>query len=98
MQFFDGCPHWNLAEERLRQAMTDVGRDDVEVIYQRIDSPEDAERLDFHGSPTLLISGRDVFAKRDMPVIFGCRIYETEQGTQGAPSVAQLRHVLRSAS
>ena len=98
IQFVDGCPHWNLAEQRLRQAMRDLGRDDVEIIYQRIDSPDDAERLGFHGSPTLLINGRDVFATREMPVSFGCRMYETEEGTQGAPSVAQLRYVLRSGS
>ena len=78
--------------------MTDVERDDVEISYQRIDSAEDAERLDFHGSPTLLINGRDPFASRELPVNFGCRIYETEEGPQGAPSVAQLRHVLRSTS
>ena len=40
IQFLDGCPHWDLAEQRLRQAAKDLGRDDVEVIRQRIDSPE----------------------------------------------------------
>ena len=98
IQYFDGCPHWQLGEQRLRQAMSDVGREDVQITYQRIDSPEDAESLDFHGSPTFLVNGRDVFAVRGMPVSFGCRVYATEEGTQGAPSVAQLRHVLRSTS
>jgi hypothetical protein len=97
IQFFDGCPHWQLAEQRLRQAMTDLGRKDVEITYQRIDSPDDAEQFSFHGSPTILVNGRDAFAGGEMPVSFGCRVYATEVGTQGAPSVAQLRHVLRSA-
>ena len=97
IQFFDGCPHWELAEQRLRHAIKDLGREDIEVSFQHIVSHEDAQRLGFHGSPTLLFNGRDVFAKRDLPVAFGCRIYETEAGAQGAPSVAQLRHVLRSA-
>lgn len=78
--------------------MADLGREDVEITYQHIDSADEAERMSFHGSPTLLVNGRDVFAKQDMPVNFGCRLYETEVVAQGAPSVAQLRHVLRSAS
>ncbi len=97
IQFFDGCPHWELAERRLRQAMADVGREDVHITYQRIDSPEDAERLDFDGSPTFLVNGRDPFAGRDAQASLGCRVYQTEEGAQGAPSVPQLRHVLRTA-
>ncbi len=97
IQFFEGCPHWHLAEQRLRLAMANVGRDDVEITYQLIDSPDDAERLGFHGSPTLLVNGLDVFAKRETPVNFGCRVYETAEGTQGAPSVEQLCDVLESA-
>ena len=98
IQYFNGCPHWQLAEQRLRHAIADLGREDVEISFQRIDSPDEAEQLSFHGSPTLLVNGRDVFAGREFPVNFGCRVYTTEEGTQGAPSVAQLRHVLRSAS
>ena len=96
IQYFDGCPHWRLAEQRLRQALADVGRKDIEIEYQRIDSPDAAEQFGFHGSPSLLIDARDPFAKPGMAVNFGCRVYETEEGTQGAPSVAQLRHLLRS--
>ena len=98
IQYFDGCPHGTLAENRLREAMTGVGRKDVEVAYQRIDSPDDAEQFSFHGSPTILVNSRDLFAGREMPVSFACRIYATEEGTQGAPSVAQLRYVLRAAT
>ena len=69
IQFFDGCPHWDVAEQRLR--------------YQRIDSPEDAERLDFHGSPTLLVNGRDLFAGREVTVGLGCRVYKDRGGITG---------------
>jgi len=98
IQFSDGCPHWELAERRLRQALVDIGHEDVQITLQRIDSLEDAERFDFHGSPTFVVNGRDPFAGREAPASLGCRIYQTEEGTQGAPSVPQLRHVLRSAS
>ncbi len=96
IQFFDGCPHCELAERRLRQALADIGREDVQITQQRIDSPEDAHRLDFHGSPTFLVNGRDPFAGGEAPASLGCRVYQTEE--EGAPSVPQLRHVLRSSS
>lgn len=64
IQFFEGCPHWKVAEERLRKALADLGRADVEIDHQRVDSPEDAERLDFRGSPTILINDRDPFPGR----------------------------------
>jgi len=98
IQFFDGCPHWELAERRLRQAAADIGQEELQITYQRIDSPEDAERSDFHGSPTFLVNGRDPFGGGEAPASLGCRVYQTEEGIQGAPSVPQLRHVLRSSS
>lgn len=98
IQFLEGCPHRELAEVRLRQALADLGREGAQITHQRIDSPEDAERLGFHGSPTFLVNGRDPFAMQELPAGLGCRVYQTEVGAQGAPSVAQLRHVLRSAS
>lgn len=98
IQYLDACPHWNLAEQRLRQALADVGNQDVHIIHQRIESPQDADRLGFKGSPTVLVDGRDPFAAREIPVSFACRTYQTEEGLQGSPSVAQLRHVLRLAS
>lgn len=97
IQFFNGCPHRHLAAQRLRQAIADVRRDDVEITHQLIDSPDEAERVDFHGSPTLLINRQDMFAGRETPVNFGCRVYETAEGLQGAPSIEQLRDVLESA-
>jgi len=78
IQFFDGCPHWELAERRLRQALADIGREDVQITQQRIDSPEDAQRLDFHGSPTSLVNGRDPFAGGEAPASLGCRRSEQE--------------------
>lgn len=97
VQYSDDCPHWRLAEERLHRALAEVGRTDVQITHERVDSVAEAERNDFHGSPTVLINGRDPFRGRDVDPSLGCRIYQTEEGPQGAPSVAQLRYVLRSA-
>ncbi|MGH9014462.1 MAG: thioredoxin family protein [Acidimicrobiia bacterium] len=96
LRYFDGCPHWKTAEERLRQALATTGQTGVEFTYQKVTSPEGAERLSFRGSPTILIHGRDPFTNESAPVGLACRIYQTEAGAEGAPSVAQLSRALRA--
>ncbi|WP_228255210.1 hypothetical protein [Ornithinimicrobium avium] len=51
--YFDGCPHWTLADERLSEALSRLGRDDVEVELRKVETAEDAERVGFTGSPTI---------------------------------------------
>ena len=93
--FFDDCPNWTLADERLREALTRVGRADVSVEHQRVATPEEAEACGFRGSPTVLVNGRDPFADVDAPVGLACRMYRTDAGSAGAPTVEQLLAVLR---
>jgi hypothetical protein len=94
IQYFDGCPHWKLADQRVRKVLGSLSRADVVLEYQRIDSPETAERVGFHGSPTILIDGRDPFPSDGEPVGMTCRVFTTEDGTQGAPTETQLRRLL----
>jgi len=93
IQYFEGCPHWKLAEERVRKALRDLSRENVTVEHQLIDSPGMAERVAFRGSPTILIDGRDPFATGAEPVGLTCRVFPTEEGPQGAPTEAQLRRL-----
>jgi hypothetical protein len=65
----------------------------MKLEYQLIDSPQTAERVEFRGSPTILVDGRDPFASGDEPIGLTCRVYPTEHGTQGAPTEEQLRKV-----
>ncbi len=93
--FFDGCPNWTVADERLREALTRVGRAEVRVEHQRVATPEEAEAVGFRGSPTVRVNGRDPFADADTPVGLACRVYRTDAGPAGAPTVEQLLSVLR---
>jgi hypothetical protein len=93
--YFDGCPNWQVADGRLREALTRAGRDDVRVQHRQITTPEQAEAAGFLGSPTVLIGGRDPFADPDTPVGLSCRVYRTEAGLAGAPTVESLLAVLR---
>lgn len=93
LQYFDGCPNWRLADERLRTVAAEFG---LSVIYQKVETPDEAEALSFHGSPTVLVSGRDPFAGGSEPVGLACRIYDTPDGNAGSPTIEQLRAVLVS--
>ena len=92
IQYFQGCPHWQLAEERLRRVAR--GREDVSIERQLVETTEDAEQLGFTGSPTILVDGVDPFAEPNQPVGLGCRVYQTPGGVAGSPTVEQLERVL----
>jgi hypothetical protein len=93
--YVDGCPNWTVADERLRAALDETGKPDVEVTYRKVSTPREAESVEFGGSPTILIEGRDPFLNREAPVGLSCRVYRTEAGLTGAPTVEQLVGVLR---
>ncbi len=95
VQYFDGCPNWRVADERLRKALREAGAAGTEITYQKIETPEQAEEAGFRGSPSILVDGRDPFADEDAPVGLSCRVYQTETGPDGAPSLAQLAVALR---
>jgi hypothetical protein len=92
--YFDGCPNSQEADERLREALARAGRDDVRVQHRLVTTAEQAEAAGFRGSPTVLVNGQDPFADLDAPVGLSCRLFRTEAGLAGAPSVEQLLAVL----
>jgi len=91
--YFDGCPNWRETERRLLTVLEQSGAE-TDLTYVQVDSPEDAERLGFRGSPTVLVDGRDPFASPEDPAGLSCRVFRTPDGLQGAPTVAQLREAL----
>ena len=93
--YFDDCPNWKVARQRLHEALADAGlANAVDVSYQTVETAEEAERLGFRGSPTILVDGRDPWAEGGAARGMSCRIYRTERGPDGAPSVAQLAEAL----
>ena len=98
VQHVEACPSAAVAVDRVREALRETGLGDVEVLVQRVDSPEEAEAVGFRGSPTVLIDGVDPFGHESEPVGYACRIYHTETGPEGAPSRVQLATALRRCS
>jgi hypothetical protein len=92
--YLEGCPHWNVAEQRLVLALRRLGREQ-RVHALRVTTLEEAEKLGFRGSPTILIGGEDPFPEQDLPVGLSCRLYCTQDGVGGVPSTEQLVEALR---
>ena len=66
----------------------------MRVEHRQVTTPEQAQSTGFRGSPTVLVDGRDPFADPDAPVGLSCRVYRTDAGLAGAPTVEQLFAVL----
>lgn len=95
--YFDSCPNWKIADERL--ATIAAERSDITVTRHLVESIEDAERLRFHGSPSILVDGVDAFADADADTAVGlsCRVYQTPDGPAGSPTLEQLQAALAHA-
>lgn len=97
LRYFDGCPHWEIAYERVIAALREAGLSEVTVDREQVSTQEQAQRLGFAGSPTILVDGRDPFAGEGSPAGLGCRVFVTPEGPQGAPTLGQLREEFRRA-
>lgn len=90
--YFEDCPNWKIADQRLATIAADHA--DVTVTRHRVETSEEAEQVGFHGSPSILVDGVDVFAEPGAGVGLSCRVYRTPDGLAGAPSIEQLRVAL----
>ncbi len=92
--YFDGCPSWEVAEERLTEAQRIAGRDDITVQRRLVETAEQAEDAGFTGSPTIRIDDTDPFATGTEQVGLACRVYTIPAGLAGSPTLHQLLEVL----
>ena len=92
--YFEGCPNWKLAEQRVLEALSATGHSDTEVRLHLVDNPLEAEQAGMHGSPTILVDGQDPFPTAS-DAIWSCRLYQIGSGFEGAPSIEALAEVLR---
>lgn len=93
LQYFNDCPNWKTTDTRLRELIAD-NEIDASVEYQLIETPEEAVKYQFAGSPTLLFDGVDPFEPTVKTVGLACRVYLSDSGATEGPSEAQLREAL----
>ena len=95
LHYFDGCPNWMVAAERLAVIATE--RPGVIVNRRLVESLEDSEAIGFRGSPSILVGGMDLFPDPSAAVGLACRIYATPAGFAGVPTLEQLRAAIATA-
>lgn len=93
--YFDGCPNWKVVDQRLTEIAGE--RPDIALTRHLVATIEEAERVGFHGSPSILVNGVDAFAAGHAGIGLACRVYTTPHGPAGAPTLEQLRAVIAGA-
>jgi hypothetical protein len=87
--FVPACPHLDLARQRLREALRAAGAS-ATVRETEVSTADAAGNAGMHGSPTLLIDGRDPFPGGDCAASLSCRLYRVNRSIDGAPTVDQI--------
>jgi hypothetical protein len=91
------CPHVTLARQRLDEALEQLGLT-ATILEQLVTSEHDAATAGLRGSPTILVDGHDPFTDGNATIGLAGRLYRTETGVEGAPSIADLVDALRRPS
>ncbi len=81
------CPCIAAARANVEAALALLGKPSTAVELVPLDSEHEAHRESVHGSPTVLIDGRDPFAPGDAATTLACR-------PDGAPTLRQLLEAL----
>ncbi len=98
--WWEGCPSTDRALGAVREALTDIGLEHVEVRMREVRTDADAEQAGFIGSPTILIDGADLVpAAGEQPIGLSCRVYRRRDGrVSPIPDPDDLREALREAA
>jgi hypothetical protein len=92
--FFDGCPSHERLLPRVRELADQAGAD---LVLRCLETPQEAERERFLGSPTVRVDGRDVEPGASARTDYGlkCRIYRSEElGQSPLPPEQWIRAAL----
>jgi hypothetical protein len=96
--YYEDCPSHDKALDRLRSIMAEEGvQTEIKII--KVETDEQAQALEFVGSPTIRVNGRDI----DPPApgayyALTCRAYQLEDGRiSPLPSAELIRRSLRTA-
>ena len=95
LRIIPNCPNSDRALQLFRQALTAEGaNEDVRVI--ELSSEEQAAALNFHGSPSFIADGEDLFPVSASAAL-ACRVYQGEAALAGLPLQEDIRAAIRLA-
>lgn len=96
--YFDGCPNYRVALERVREVLREEGVQ-AELVEVNIPDEQAARALGFLGSPTIRVNGLDVEPAARGRQDYGmmCRAYWDGTKPEGAPPKEWIRAAIREA-
>ena len=95
--YFESCPGWRSAVERVRRVLVEGGLEDtVSIRMIAVETEEQARQLRFPGSPTVRVDGHDVqpLAEGNDEGALQCRLYQHDGRLERIPSVDRIRAAL----
>ena len=98
--WWEGCPSTERARDAVREALSELELDGVEVHMREVRTDDEARGAGFVGSPTILIDGVDLVpAAAEEPIGLSCRVYRRRDGRiSPLPDPDDLREALLRAA
>lgn len=97
--YFEECPSHEQALQRLLKVLSEEGIE-AEPSITEVKTDEQAQDLEFVGSPTILVEGRDISPHLEHPnYALTCRTYYLEDGrVSPLPSEEMIRDTIKAIS
>ncbi len=92
-----GCPNDAAAKALFSEALSLEGFAPAALAVREVRNDDEAAALNFHGSPTFAVNGRDLFPTDNEPAVT-CRVYPTHAGLRGNPELGTLPSAIREAA
>ena len=89
-----GCPHGASAWKLFASALEQEGLDPALLTVTDITTQAEAAAASFHGSPSFVVDGIDLFPSSAAPAV-SCRVYRGRDGLSGQPDLESLRTAIR---
>ncbi|WP_297888387.1 alkylmercury lyase [Sulfurihydrogenibium sp.] len=75
-QYFEGCPNAKETLDNLLSLVSEGFLKHEEIKIVKITSVDDAEKLNFQGSPSILYNGIDIYTlEKPLGFAYNCRTY-----------------------
>lgn len=91
--YFDGCPSWQNALANLQTALKEEGLN-ISINLIEVKSDQEATEEKFLGSPSFQVDGEDFWPEDRLTYSMNCRVYRSQEGFKGWPTIEILRQKL----
>jgi hypothetical protein len=97
--YFQGCPNHEAARGLVERVAREL-QVEPQIDVVQVPDAAAAARLQFLGSPTVRVDGRDIEPGADErgDFRFSCRVYRSERGFSGQPDARWVREALSKAA